>query len=279
MSFSDSLSKTSPTRRAALVGVSALSLSALLAACGSSSPAPGSSGGALSGSGGNAKNPNNYTDDGQNHAGETRYTRYDDSAGIFEPGTLEHPPRNAPKPVTSDAMNENSVSGFYTTIAYFAASMDYLLKMADTAPVSQVSLAAGDGNANTELAEVIKRDIDAGKWYISPSMVFDLSSSQPSIMSDGNLLWRSTVTISYGDQSVVEGAFQEVAAEQRVLSQGCEFRGKYLKDEKKWELNLAYTQASAGASSSAEPGSSTDSSTPVGGATVDPQSVSSATAS
>ena len=126
-SFSQSFSRRSLLRLG--VGASAVAGSAaLLSACGSgsSSQQSGSQGGSLSGSKSSA-NPNGYSDDGQNYSGLVEYTHYDGALN-YEQGTVDHPPRNAPKPQVTDTLSLNTVTGFHEAIAYFAAAMDYLVK-------------------------------------------------------------------------------------------------------------------------------------------------------
>ena len=75
--------------------------------------------------------PNGYSDDGQNYSGLVEYTHFEDALN-YEQGTVEHPPRNAPKPKVTDALSANTVTGFHEAIAYFAAAMDYLVKTGST---------------------------------------------------------------------------------------------------------------------------------------------------
>lgn len=117
-----SFSQSSLSRRSLLrlgVGVSAVAGSAaLLSACGSggSSQQSGSQGGSLNGSKSSA-NPNGYSDDGQNYSGLVEYTHYEGTLN-YEQGTVDHPPRNAPKPKVTDALSANTVTGFHEAIAY-----------------------------------------------------------------------------------------------------------------------------------------------------------------
>ena len=126
-SFSQSFSRRSLLRLG--LGASAVAGSAaLLSACGSgsSSQQSGSQGGSLNGSKSSA-NPNGYSDDGKNYSGLVEYTHYEGAVN-YEQGTVDHPPRNAPKPKVTDTLSLNTVTGFHEAIAYFAAAMDYLVK-------------------------------------------------------------------------------------------------------------------------------------------------------
>ena len=276
-----SFSQSSLSRRSLLrlgVGVSAVAGSAaLLSACGSggSSQQSGSQGGSLNGSKSSA-NPNGYSDDGQNYSGLVEYTHYEGTLN-YEQGTVEHPPRNAPKPKVSDALSANTVTGFHEAIAYFAAAMDYLVKTGNTDAFSTgIQLSSKTRSEVDALSASILAGVEKGSWYVNPSASYALSSAQPSIMSDGNLLFKGRYTLDFGTEAVAEGKIQPVAASasvsasaeptepsedalvsdaaspsasatasaavpaSRVTVQECDFRGRYHADSKMWELSVAY---------------------------------------
>ena len=274
-----SSSQSSFSRRSLLrlgVGVSAVAGSAaLLSACGSgnSSQQSGSQGGSLSGSKSSA-NPNGYTDDGQNYSGLVEYTHFEDALN-YEQGTVEHPPRNAPKPKVTDALSANTVTGFHEAIAYFAAAMDYLVKTGSTDAFSTgITLSSKTRSEVDALSASIRAGVEKGSWYVNPSASYALSSAQPSIMSDGNLLFKGKYTLDFGTEAVAEGKIQPVVASasasasasaeptepsedalvsdaasptasaagpaSQVTVQECDFRGRYHADSKMWELSVAY---------------------------------------
>ncbi len=188
-SFSQSFSRRSLLRLG--VGVSAVAGSAaLLSACGSggSSQQSGSQSGSLNGSKSSA-NPNGYSDDGKNYSGLVEYTHYEGAVN-YEQGTVEHPPRNAPKPKVTDALSANTVTGFHEAIAYFAAAMDYLVKTGSTDAFSTgIQLSSKTRSEVDALSASILAGVEKGSWYVNPSASYSLASAQPSIMSDGNLLF------------------------------------------------------------------------------------------
>lgn len=274
-----SFSQSSFSRRSLLrlgVGVSAVASSAaLLSACGSggSSQQSGSQGGSLSGSKPSA-NPNGYSDDGQNYSGLVEYTHYEGAVN-YEQGTVEHPPRNAPKPKVTDALSVNTVTGFHEAIAYFAAAMDYLVKTGSTDAFSTgITLSSKTRSEVDALSASILAGVEKGSWYVNPSASYALSSAQPSIMSDGNLLFKGKYTLDFGTEAVAEGKIQPVVASastsasteptepsedalvsdaaspsasataagpaSQVTVQECDFRGRYHADSKMWELSVAY---------------------------------------
>ena len=278
-----SFSQSSFSRRSLMrlgVGVSAVAGSAaLLSACGSggSSQQSGSQGGSLNGSKSSA-NPNGYSDDGKNYSGLVEYTHYEGALN-YEQGTVEHPPRNAPKPKVTDALSANTVTGFHEAIAYFAAAMDYLVKTGSTDAFSTgIQLSSKTRSEVDALSASILAGVEKGSWYVNPSASYALASAQPSIMSDGNLLFKGQYTLDFGTEAVAEGKIQPVAASasasasasaeptepsedalvsdaasptasatasaagpaSQVTVQECDFRGRYHADSKMWELSVAY---------------------------------------
>lgn len=281
-----SFSQSSLSRRSLLrlgVGVSAVAGSAaLLSACGSggSSQQSGSQGGSLNGSKSSA-NPNGYSDDGQNYSGLVEYTHYEGTLN-YEQGTVEHPPRNAPKPKVSDALSANTVTGFHEAIAYFAAAMDYLVKTGSTDAFSTgIQLSSKTRSEVDALSASILAGVEKGSWYVNPSASYALSSAQPSIMSDGNLLFKGKYTLDFGTEAVAEGKIQPVVTSasasaeptepsedalvsdapsptataagpvSQVTVQECDFRGRYHADSKMWELSVAYGATLQGGASTA----------------------------
>ena len=277
-SFSQSFSRRSLLRlgvRASAVAGSA----ALLSACGSggSSQQSGSQGGSLSGSKSSA-NPNGYSDDGQNYSGLVEYTHYEGAVN-YEQGTVDHPPRNAPKPQVTDTLSLNTVTGFHEAIAYFAAAMDYLVKTGSADAFSTgIKLSSKTRSEVDALSASILAGVEKGSWYVNPSASYTLASAQPSIMSDGNLLFKGQYTLDFGTEAVAEGKIQPVVASasasasaeptepsedalvsdaaspsasatasasaagpaSQVTVQECDFRGRYHADSKMWELSVAY---------------------------------------
>ncbi|MFV0897651.1 DUF6318 family protein [Rothia mucilaginosa] len=282
-SFSQSFSRRSLMRLG--VGVSAVAGSAaLLSACGSgeSSQQSGSQGGSLNGSKSSA-NPNGYSDDGKNYSGLVEYTHYEGAVN-YEQGTVDHPPRNAPKPQVTDALSLNTVTGFHEAIAYFAAAMDYLVKTGSTDAFSTgIQLSSKTRSEVDALSASILAGVEKGSWYVNPSASYALASAQPSIMSDGNLLFKGRYTLDFGAEAVAEGKIQPVVASasasasaeptepsedalvsdaasptasatataagpaSQVTVQECDFRGRYHADSKMWELSVAYGATVQGA--------------------------------
>ena len=314
-SFSQSFSRRSLLRLG--LGASAVAGSAaLLSACGSgsSSQQSGSQGGSLNGSKSSA-NPNGYSDDGKNYSGLVEYTHYEGAVN-YEQGTVDHPPRNAPKPKVTDALSANTVTGFHEAIAYFAAAMDYLVKTGSTDAFSTgIQLSSKTRSEVDALSASILAGVEKGSWYVNPSASYALSSAQPSIMSDGNLLFKGKYTLDFGAEAVADGKIQPVVASasasaeptepsedalvsdaasptasasatataagpaSRVTVQECDFRGRYHADSKMWELSVAYgaTVQGATAQGSAAQGGVSSASTAASGSASAPSSAAAST--
>ena len=251
-----SFSQSSFSRRSLLrlgVGVSAVAGSAaLLSACGSggSSQQSGSQGGSLSGSKSSA-NPNGYSDDGQNYSGLVEYTHFEGALN-YEQGTVEHPPRNAPKPTVTDTLSLNTVTGFHEAIAYFAAAMDYLVKTGSTDAFSTGILLSSKTRSEVDaLSASILAGVEKGSWYVNPSASYALSSAQPSIMSDGNLLFKGKYTLDFGTEAVAEGKIQPVVASASASAPASASAGPTEPSEDALVSDAASPSASATASATA----------------------------
>ena len=235
------------TRRQAVTTVLAGAGLTMLAACSSNSSTNTSNGNNANGSAPSPKssNPHGYSDDGNNYSGRITFDNFEPGS-TYEPGNTEHPPQNAPMPKMPDNANENSVTGFHATVAYYAAAMDYLVKTGSLDAVKKVKLAGNDAQENEALAKSIAQGIEQKTWYVDPSAWYELKESQPAIMSDGNLLFKSVYTFDYGAESVTNGEIKPVKEEERVSTQDCDFRGRYNPTTKSWELNLSYGTKSSG---------------------------------
>ena len=150
---------------------------------------------------------------------------------------------------------------------------------------------------------------------MNPSASYALASAQPSIMSDGNLLFKGKYTLDFGAEAVAEGKIQPVVASasasasaeptepsedalvsdaaspsasatasasaagpaSQVTVQECDFRGRYHADSKMWELSVAYGATVQG--SAAQGGVSSASAAASGSASLPSSAAASAEAS
>ena len=131
----------------------------------------------------------------KSYKGEAKLEKYDTSAGTYEPGTSEHPPRNVPKPIKPANMNENSVAGLYSTIAFYAASFQYFVTTGDRQYLDQVKTdEEEDLSEYDEMAQYIAGGV---AWFENPKIVITLTTDQPTKSGSG-YTWPSTVVFDYG---------------------------------------------------------------------------------
>ena len=209
----------------------------------------------------------------------------------------------------------NTVTGFHEAIAYFAAAMDYLVKTGSAEAFSTgITLASKTRSEIDALSTSILAGVEKGSWYVNPSASYALSSAQPSIMSDGNLLFKGQYTLDFGAEAVAEGKVQPVVASasgsasaeatepsedalvsgeattasaspsaagpaSQVTVQECDFRGRYHADSKMWELSVAYGAALQGGAASASAGTPAGSASASAGSAVESSAAGSPSAS
>ena len=71
-------------------------------------------------------------------SGEIKFDSFDTSAGEYKPATKDHPAENVPKPKKPDNANEKSAAGFYSSIGYLLASMQYFFESFDPEPMIEI---------------------------------------------------------------------------------------------------------------------------------------------
>ena len=133
----------------------------------------------------------------KSYKGEAKLEKYDTSAGTYEPGTSEHPPRNVPKPIKPANMNENSVAGLYSTIAFYAASFQYFVTTGDRQYLDQVKTDEEEEEGMSEYDEMAQYIAGGVAWFENPKIVITLTTDQPT-KSGSSYTWPSTVVFDYG---------------------------------------------------------------------------------
>ena len=176
-----------------------------------------------------------------------------------------------------------------------------------------ITLASKTRSEVDALSTSILAGVEKGSWYVNPSASYALSSAQPSIMSDGNLLFKGQYTLDFGAEAVAEGKMPVVASASasasaeatepsedalvsgeattasaspsaagpasQVTVQECDFRGRYHAGSKTWELSVAYGAALQGGAASASAGTPAGSASASAGSAVESSAAGSPSAS
>lgn len=231
-------------RRAALNFAGAGSVAALLSACApirtvvkhqeaesSSASSSASAGPASSSSSAASNSPSSSSS--VDHKGEVKLESYDTSAGTYSPATRTQPAKNVPKPIKPKNMNENSEEGFYSSLAFMAASMQYLMTTGDSQYTEQVKLHPEEKKNYDIMVEQYSVLQTGEVWFEDPKYVITLETSS-SNKSGKYYLWPATITTAVGAYLVAAGQVRDMPANERKTSSKVVMRGEYTGGV--WEL-------------------------------------------
>ena len=241
------------TRRSALGMVVAAGGATFLAACGAQPQATsGSASESASGSASAAASASKSVR--SDYSGVAVLDGYTSKPADYQPGTRTEPSKNAPVPVKPAVANENSVEGFYQSIAFFAAASEYYVRTGKSEPLREA------GVDQSKMQDVYNPKagsagdlIQKGEaWMHDPSSTLTLLTPQPT--RDGDVYeWKAQLTMSNGEFLVYKGQVQEISEKARKFTTDITLRGIYKNGA--WELLespvASSDSASATASSSA----------------------------
>ena len=224
---------TSVSRRGAL-GILGLGSAAFLAACSSSNS---------NGNGGDSGTSASSTSTRSDYSGEAKF---DTSAGTYEPATRETPAKNVPKPIKPENMNENSVAGLYSSIAFIGAALQYALQTGDVSPIKESAMS--DEDKERTLSGALFADLQGGKsWLADPKIVMNFEDAQPK-EENGTYTWPVNVSVSQGEYAVHDGEVVDFPEEQQKRTQKINFTAKY--DNNKWSVGGFYETGGSDSSAS-----------------------------
>lgn len=227
---------TSVSRRGAL-GVLGLGSAAFLAACSSSNS---------NGNGGDSGTSASSTSTRSDYSGEAKIDKFDTSAGTYEPATRETPAKNVPKPIKPENMNENSVAGLYSSIAFIGAALQYALQTGDVSLIKESAMS--DEDKETTLSSSLFTAIQNEKnWLADPKLVMNFVDAQPK-EENGTYTWPVNVSMSQGEYAVHDGETVDLPEDRRKYTQKINFTGKY--DNNKWSVGGFYGTGGSDSSAS-----------------------------
>ena len=209
------MSSLNISRRSVLGFLGAGSAAVALAACSGANNAGGSGSSASGGQ------------DQKDYSGEVKFDNYDTSAGKYEPGTKEQPPKNFPKPLKPEQMGEKSVAGFYAAIGYMVASLEYFTGANDPEPLLQVA-ADNQGNkiSPDNFRQVVEQRKSQKTWAEDLMMVAILDSPQPKIDGD-TYTWNGKIKASNGSFIMVNGQVIDIPEDKKEEESPAIFKGTY----------------------------------------------------
>ena len=183
------------TRRSALGLFAAAGGATLLAACGAQPQASSSraSGSAPVSSAAAASTRSDYT-------GPAALEGYTSNPADYQPATRTEASKNAPVPVKPAVANENSVEGFYQSIAFFGAAMEYYMRTGKTEPLRESAIDKAEIKAilepeeDTVGAKLLKGEL----WMHDPTVTITMLSAQPERDGDA-YTWKVRFTMTSGE--------------------------------------------------------------------------------
>lgn len=232
------------TRRSALGLVVAAGGATLLAACGAQPQPVSVESGNASASASAIKSVRS------DYSGLVVLEGYVSKPAGYKEGTRTEPPKNVPVPVKPAVANENSVEGFYQSIAFFAAASEYYVRTGKSEPLREA------GVDQSKMQDVYNPKagsagdlIQKGEaWMHDPSSTLTLLTPQPT--RDGDVYeWKAQLTMSNGEFLVYKGQVQEISEKARKFTTDITLRGIYKNGA--WELLESPVASSDSASATA----------------------------
>ena len=219
------------TRRTALTALG-MGAATLLAACSSNSSESSSSPSATTASSSASTTPSvsaaptpeatTTVEPGPSLKGEVVLADYS-STGTFEAGTKEHKAQNVPVPLEPAKLRENSVEGLHAFIAYWQATLNYLLLTGDGTRFTNIDH-TGDYTTVAELFQSMYAS-DSG-WVVGSErpLVFSLTADRPTKDTrTGYYTWATEMTI---DTAEGAGVYSKTNDRVQPLTEVFKYPGK-----------------------------------------------------
>ena len=162
------------------------------------------------------------------YAGEVKLEKYDNSAGSFEAATRDTPPKNVPKPIKPENADEKSVAGFYASLAYIAAAMQYMFATGDTGPYDDSALTEDEKHYvhNSSNEQILARMREGQNWYENPRVTISLNTAQPAMEGD-TYTWEGKFSMEFGNYRVDRGQVNDLTERQKSNTEDMVFKGMY----------------------------------------------------
>lgn len=224
-------SATGISRRSALryagAGVTGVSLSALLVACGGSSPT-------TEDTDVNTPQISSSASSRTDFSGEVTFDNYENK-GIFVPATESAPAQNVPVPKRPPSASENSVQGLYDSIAFVYAAINYLVLTGDAAPLRESKADEKFVASFSSFMDESDESSQVRNWFVSPKVTMSAFTAVPTLVKK-SVQWTFDLVIDLGPTVVVEGAPAEMSEKVRRTERGLVVTG--VRDDNDWTLTI-----------------------------------------
>ena len=178
-------------------------------------------------------------------SGEIKFDSFDTSAGEYKPATKDHPAENVPKPKKPDNANDKSAAGFYSSIGYLLASMQYFFESFDPEPMIEiVADNTGQKMPASQFEQLKQMGAGGGVWIYDIKITGSLKTAQPKMDGD-TYTWDGSVTMKAGGMGGRGGTSRELNQEQ---NHDVTFKGTY--KDGKWRMTDPEPTSTSGSSSS-----------------------------
>ena len=224
-------SATGISRRSALryagAGVAGVSLSALLVACGGSSPT-------TEDTDVNTPQISSSASSRTDFSGEVTFDNYENK-GVFVPATESAPAQNVPVPKRPPSASENSVQGLYVSIAFVYAAINYLVLTGDAAPLRESKADEKFVASFSSFMDESDESSQVRNWFVSPKVTMSAFTAVPTLVKK-SVQWTFDLVIDLGPTVVVEGAPAEMSEKVRRTERGLVVTG--VRDDNDWTLTI-----------------------------------------
>ena len=224
-------SATGISRRSALryagAGVAGVSLSALLVACGGSSPT-------TEDTDVNTPQISSSASSRTDFSGEVTFDNYENK-GIFVPATESAPAQNVPVPKRPPSASENSVQGLYDSIAFVYAAINYLVLTGDAAPLRESKADEKFVASFSSFMDESDESSQVRNWFVSPKVTMSAFTAVPTLVKK-SVQWTFDLVIDLGPTVVIDGAPAEMSEKVRRTERGLVVTG--VRDDNDWTLTI-----------------------------------------
>ena len=170
----------------------------------------------------------------------------------YKEGTRTEPPKNVPVPVKPAVANENSVEGFYQSIAFFGAASEYYGRTGKTEPLRESGIDISELKTTLEPTPGSFDDaLQKGEvWRQEQTVTVAMNTPQPTRDGD-SYIWNVKMVLENGEFAVYKGKVMESPKEYRKITGDAIIRGVYENGDWKLTVNpVATSSATASASAS-----------------------------